>query len=305
MESSRPLAFNPLRHPACLSHPLRLTASAWAAHVPFAMYLVAALRPRVVVELGTFRGVSYCAFCQAVRETKLAARCFAVDTWRGDEHNGVYGPEVLEELRAHHDPLYGDFSALVQSTFDEALPRFREGEIDLLHIDGYHSYEAVRHDFDSWLPKMSERGVVLLHDTRERGRGFGVWRLWEEVKGGFPHFEFAHEHGLGLLATGRDVPEELRPLLEADGEEAAVVRKFFARLGSRLIFRLGKEQEMADKGRELEARLVSFDELSKGLALGQPLRAFEESPPRAPRAAGGPGGRARRAAARRNLRELD
>ena len=87
MESSRPLAFNPLHHPLCLSHPLRLAATAWAPHVPFAMYLVAALRPRVIVELGTFTGVPYCAFCQAVRESGLESRCFAVGMWRGDEHS--------------------------------------------------------------------------------------------------------------------------------------------------------------------------------------------------------------------------
>src|SRR5438270_1530320 len=259
MESSRPLAFNPLRHPLCLSHPLRLAVTAWASHVPFAMYLVAALRPRVIVELGTFTGVSYCAFCQAVRESGLGARCFAVDMWRGDEHSGFYGPEVLEDLRAHHDPLYKDFSSLIRSTFDEALPRFSDGSIDLLHVDGYHTYEAVRHDFEAWLPKMSARGVVLLHDTGVRERDFGVWRLWEEIKPRFPHFEFTHEHGLGLVATGGVVPEGLRPLLEAGEAEAAVIREFFSQLGARLRVRLDKEQEILGKRQEIAEKDLDLE----------------------------------------------
>ncbi|CAB4242816.1 protein of unknown function [Methylacidimicrobium sp. AP8] len=104
-----------------------------------------------------------------------------IDHWRGDEQAGEYGSEVLEDLRRHHDPRYGGFSRLLRESFEEALPRFAKGSIDLLHIDGLHSYQAVRRDFCSWLPRVSVRGVVLLHDVAVRREGFGVWRLWEEV----------------------------------------------------------------------------------------------------------------------------
>lgn len=238
--------FNPLDYPICLSYPLRLTASAWAAHVPFAMFLVAALRPRTLVELGTFSGVSYSAFCQAVKELKLNTRCYGVDTWQGDEQSGFYdGAKILKELKAHHDPLYESFSSLIQSTFAEATAGFTDGTIDLLHIDGYHTYEAVKHDFETWLPKMSERGVMLLHDINIRERDFGVWRLWEELKSHYAHFEFTHEHGLGLLATGSDIPEPLREFLSTPEEEQAVLREFFSQLGQRLRVRLDKEHEIS------------------------------------------------------------
>jgi hypothetical protein len=142
--------FDPLKYPIALRTPRRLNAtSAWLEHIPFAMFLVDLLRPDVILELGTQKGDSYCAFCEAVDVLGLSTRCYAVDTWVGDPHSGTYGPEVLAELRAHHDPLYGGFSRLIQSTFDEALAYFADESIDLLHIDGYHTYEAVRHDFDA------------------------------------------------------------------------------------------------------------------------------------------------------------
>src|SRR5690348_15050433 len=74
--------FNPLEFPICFERPLRRKLPSWLPHTPFAMCLVAALRPRTIVELGTHYGDSYCSFCQAVDTLQLDTRCFAVDTWR-------------------------------------------------------------------------------------------------------------------------------------------------------------------------------------------------------------------------------
>jgi hypothetical protein len=223
--------FNPFDHPIIFRHPLRLATSAWAQHLPFAMFLVDLLRPGTLVELGTHYGVSYCAFCQGVKELALDSRCYAVDTWEGDSQAGFFGPDVLQDLRAHHDPLYGSFSRLVQSTFDEALGHFADGSIDLLHIDGFHTYDAVRHDFETWLPKMSDRGVILFHDTNVRERDFGVWKLWDELKERYPHTEFLHGHGLGMLAVGTRLPEALKEFIGAFNEQPDVVRGFFHERG--------------------------------------------------------------------------
>ena len=225
--------FNPLDHPICLAPPEYLSpVVAWSEHLPFAFALIDLCRPGTIVELGTHYGNSYLAFCQAVATLRLDTRCHAVDTWQGDVHAGQYdGDAVLQHLRAHHDPRYGRFSRLLRQTFDSAAAAFGDGSVDLLHIDGLHTYEAVRHDFETWLPKLSSRGVVLFHDTQVREREFGVWRLWAELAPRYPSFEFSHGHGLGILAVGPDAPPELLHLLRLPADRAETVRLFFHRLG--------------------------------------------------------------------------
>jgi len=250
------MLLNPLNYPICFTIPRRLTTSAWHTHIPFAMFLVDVLKPDLIVELGTGNGDSYCAFCQAVKELGLLTKCYAIDTWEGDPHAGVYGPEALEELRQHHDPLYGNFSRLIQSTFDQASEHFEKGTIDLLHIDGYHTYEAMKQDFDTWLPKMSQRGVVLLHDTNVREMDFGAWKLWDELKSQHPHFEFLHGHGLGVLAVGKKQPGAFRKLLSMSGEDVSRIEDFFFQLGTRIAL-ISKEAHIQNLVAEWEQELQS------------------------------------------------
>ena len=243
---------NLLEHSICFSTPLRLTPSAWLEHIPFGMFLIDLLRPDLVVELGTHLGVSYCAFCQAVNDLKLNTQCYAIDTWQGDSQAGFYDTDVLMDLKKHHDPLYSSFSRLIQSTFDDALNNFKDGSIDLLHIDGFHSYDEVKHDFESWLPRMSNRGVILFHDTHVREQDFGVWRLWEELKPEYPHFEFPHGFGLGVLGVGRKQDQSMSKLFrEITGSETILIQDFFYNLGSR-ITALREIQEFKDRERDLQ-----------------------------------------------------
>ncbi len=180
----------------------------WSGHIPFAADLVASLRPAVFVELGAYYGESYFAFCQAIAESKIGCRCYAVDSWRGDEHTGSYGEEVLEEVKRYNSERYGGFSTLLPEFFDTAASRFPAGSIALLHIDGAHAYEAVRHDFYRWLPKVQPGGIVLLHDISVEKPRFGVRQFWAELEKEFRTFAFRHSNGLGVLLNSGPPPEE-------------------------------------------------------------------------------------------------
>jgi glycosyltransferase involved in cell wall biosynthesis len=224
--------------------------SAWYGHLPFAQWIVFATRPRFLVELGTHAGVSYSAFCEAVQHAQLDTRCFAVDTWAGDEHAGFYGEDIFEDFKRFHDERYAAFSQMIRLTFDEALGYVPENSIDLLHIDGRHHYEDVRHDFETWRSKLSDRAVVLFHDTNVRERDFGVWRLWQDLRGAHPSFEFLHSYGLGILAVGANAPAPVTSLCALHREaDIAAIRERFALLGERWVrdVRLSRtEQDLKD-----------------------------------------------------------
>jgi hypothetical protein len=223
----------------------------WIGHIPFAFWLIEVLRPRVVVELGVHSGNSYCAFLQAIQSLGLTAQCYGIDHWRGDEHADYYGDDVYGELCSYHDPLYGSFSTLIRSTFEEALPYFSDRSVDLLHIDGFHTYESVAKDFSDWLPKVSARGVVLFHDINVREREFGVCRLWEEIAARYPTLAFVHSHGLGLAYLGSEPPPApLRALLGTpDPDSIGRLRGYFARLGASMVDRFTLRQAEGIAGR--------------------------------------------------------
>jgi O-antigen biosynthesis protein len=230
------MTFNPLDYPLAWADPLMLSPNKdFVGHIPFVMSLVDLLRPNTIVELGTHTGNSYCAFCQAVLHNQLPTKCFAVDTWEGDPSIGSYnGEAILGDLRQYHDPNYGSFSTLMRMSFDTALDHFADASIDLLHIDGCHTYEAVRHDFETWLPKLSKSGVVIVHDTCEHREGFGVWKFWAEISARYPSINFEHSYGLGMLLVGEQPALLLQQFMVCAAEQAERIRQFFEFQGKRI-----------------------------------------------------------------------
>ena len=217
--------------------------SAWIGHIPFASWLITELKPKIFVELGTHTGASFLAFCQSIAENSLSTKAYAVDVWRGDNHSGYYNQEIYDDLKSYVDENYSEFATLKKMTFNEAVNDFEDGTIDLLHIDGFHTYDAVKNDFYTWKEKLSDKAVVIFHDTQEIKEDFGVYKFWSEILNDFPGFEFKFWHGLGVLLVGSDKNQYLLELcsISPENKEFENFSFLFETLANSLTLNFEKE----------------------------------------------------------------
>jgi hypothetical protein len=250
MESGMISANLPSRH----FDPHIYGVGAWTPHLHFAYDLVALIRPRVFVELGTDRGESYFTFCQSAAENKTETYCFAVDTWRGDWQAGEYDETTFKQVAAHNRAYYESFSMLMRCTFDAALEKFRSESVDLLHLDGLHSEEVVRHDLGGWLPKLRPGGLLLLHDVTVRSRAFGVWKVWSELSAHGRSWTFDDGPGLGIWQKppNESLPESLEILFSDEDKGRTALLDYYRARTVRL------EEKIAQQWRDGTVRDLPF-----------------------------------------------
>ncbi len=201
--------------------PRCMKLSAFVDHLPFAYDIVAELEPGKLVELGSHNGVSFFTFCQSMQENNLDTMCYAVDCWEGDEHTGPFEPKIFEDVQSHYRTHYRDRAYLMKMWFHEALDHFTDESIGLLHIDGLHTYHAVKEDFESWYPKVEPGGLILMHDVEARMKDYKAWEYWDEIAGEHTSFKFNHGFGLGVIRKpgGDRTPGPLETLLFGGSDE--------------------------------------------------------------------------------------
>jgi len=225
----------------------------WIQHIPFLAGVLQMQRPEVFVELGVHSGNSYFAGCNTVSRLGLSTRCVAIDTWQGDDHAGFYGEDVFERVQRINGEY--PFSELLRSAFADAIGRFQDGSIDLIHFDGRHYHRDIKADFESWLPKLSDRAIALLHDVHVYSNDFGVAAYWSELKERYPTFEFFHGHGLGVVLIGDDHEDDVVEWFASLADRASYVRNAFYRLGEAVQdhFELLQRKASGDQAPQLEA----------------------------------------------------
>ena len=156
-----------------------------------------------IVEIGSWKGRSTTWLASGAR---LAGHgVYAIDPHRRSREY----PEAETEAEFLANLARNGLAAVVEPlvmTSDDAAARIA-GPVELLFIDGDHSYEAVRRDAELWLPRLIDGGTVMFHDVATAAYS-GPRRVVREMVCRSPLFHRIGRVGSMVVAqrTGRRSP---------------------------------------------------------------------------------------------------
>lgn len=140
-----------------------------------------------IVEIGSAHGASSTIFAEAIKE--LGGQLICIDSYpedyEGQEKFGEYAhQEFLKNMKQ-----YELMMSLVTLPSSDALEIVKKSmtHIDVLFIDGDHSYEGVRVDCENYIPLVSTGGYVGFHDYNNvaysgvKKAADTAWSRWNKV----------------------------------------------------------------------------------------------------------------------------
>lgn len=152
---------------------------------------------RTVVEIGTKRGGTFFLWCTIAEPDAVLV---SIDL-PGGRFGGGYKEERIPYFRSFRRPGQSLHFLRSDSHAPEtraALLEILDGRpIDLLMIDGDHTYEGVRQDFELYSPLVKRNGLIAFHDIvhHDKVPDCEVERLWNEVKVNYRYREFVTPGG--------------------------------------------------------------------------------------------------------------
>ncbi|MGQ7242638.1 hypothetical protein ACUN9V_04165 [Salinicola sp. V024] len=225
--------------------PDHVEQSPWLDHLPLMFWLMEAMAPKRCVTLGVGPGSPHLAFCQGVQRLGLDSECLLI---AADQD------EMAGELHARADRRYGALAGRINVSPRRGAKQLEEGSIDILALDIPPDDEDMEDVLERWLPRVSERGVILIPGINRREPGCIAHQNFLALQNIYRSITFHHGDGLGVLIVGEKPPALLETLMSRWNSPTAArtVREVFARLG-----RASVDQAMADTQK---ARLHSVKE---------------------------------------------
>lgn len=143
------------------------------------------LNPKIVVEIGTKFGGTFMIWNEVTN-----ARTISVDLVEGI-HGGVTR-ESTDKRNLNFKDWYGDKCSFIegnshdQSTYDALFKHLNGNQIDFLFIDGDHTYEGVKQDYEMYSKLVRTDGYIAFHDINNTAyhisRDVHVDKLWNELE---------------------------------------------------------------------------------------------------------------------------
>lgn len=135
----------------------------------------------VMVEIGSYRGESAEVFLGTGRLKRL----YCVDPWKGfyDVDDGAAFTD-MRKVEADFDRRHAADARVVKckGTIDDFVEQFKGIPVDVVYIDGLHTYEGVRHDIETAQRLIKPRLAIAGHDFNPNwpGRKAAVLELLGE-----------------------------------------------------------------------------------------------------------------------------
>jgi predicted O-methyltransferase YrrM len=163
--------------------------------------IVAGLRPRALLEIGTFRGGTLFVFSRLAAPDAVIVSLDLPVSLRGKLVRVAQGPLFHQFTRGQQSlHLLREDSHRPESVAHVAMFR-KDRPLDFLFIDGDHEYEGVKADFELHSRAVRPGGIVAFHDIAMKPP-CGVPPLWEELKSRYRHQEIVHERGPKSMGIG-------------------------------------------------------------------------------------------------------
>ncbi len=168
--------------------------------------IIEKIKPKTVLEIGTATGGSLFLFS---RFSSSNANIVSIDLPKGA--SGGFYAKMAESLYKKFGAPGQKITLLRKNshkkeTFELLKTIIGNNELDFLFIDGDHSYEGVKQDYELYSPLVKKGGIIAFHDICEHPIRCDVDKYWNEIKVGKNYKELVENYnqgwgGIGVIFT--------------------------------------------------------------------------------------------------------